>query len=53
LLAIMPTNKRLQSIPAGEAGQVSRALLKKWGRLHAARTMLGFSAVMGYGWALN
>jgi len=38
LFGIMPTNKRLKVI---EAGPESRALLRKWGRLHGVRSALG------------
>src|SRR5271157_4052481 len=41
LLVIMPTNNRLEAVPEGKAGAASRALMVKWGRLHAVRTALG------------
>ena len=31
-----------------EAGAESRALIVKWGKLHAARTVLGLAATLGY-----
>ncbi|HWT13220.1 MAG TPA: DUF1772 domain-containing protein [Allosphingosinicella sp.] len=45
LVAIMPTNRRLQ---AAAAGPESRALLDRWGRLHWLRTLLALAAVAAY-----
>jgi hypothetical protein len=42
LLVIMPVNKKLK---AG-AGEATGALLDRWARLHAVRTLLGFAAVL-------
>jgi hypothetical protein len=53
LIGIMPTNNRLKSIAETDAGPTSRALLVSWGRLHAARTVLGVAATLAYLWALN
>ncbi len=53
LLGIMPTNKRLDAIPAGSAGPTSRSLIEAWGRLHAVRTTLGIAATLAYLWALD
>lgn len=44
LLAIMPVNKRLEAIAPGEAGAEGRALLQRWGRFHAVRSLLGAAA---------
>jgi hypothetical protein len=52
ILGIMPTNQRLMGIEPQEAGAVSRALIEKWGRLHAVRTCLGFAATFIYLWAI-
>lgn len=50
LLWIMPTNNALMTIePAAESAQ-ARALLIKWGTLHAVRTMLGLLATIAFGW---
>jgi len=53
LICIMPTNNRLKAIANDEAGATSRALIERWGRLHAARTALGIAATAAYLWALN
>jgi hypothetical protein len=53
LAIIMPTNKALQSTPSEAAGPASRALIEKWGRLHAVRTTLGVVATLAFVWALN
>ena len=53
LAIIMPTNKVLQSTPPEAAGPGSRALIEKWGRLHAVRTTLGIAATLAFIWALN
>lgn len=51
LLGIMPTNHRLNAMPAGDAA--SRALIRRWGWLHAGRSALGCAAVLAYLWALG
>ena len=48
LFVMMPTNKRIAAWPVDEAGAESRALMVKWGKLHAARTVLGLAATFGY-----
>ncbi|MDT0509970.1 DUF1772 domain-containing protein [Novosphingobium sp. MMS21-SN21R] len=40
MLGIMPTNRKLMAATAGPGGEV-RALLVRWGRLHAVRSGLG------------
>ena len=40
LLVIMPTNRALLKLTPGQAGPESQALLKRWGRLAAMRTLL-------------
>lgn len=47
LLAIMPTNHRLQATPP-EGDSRTRALLVRWGHLHAVRTALGAVATLCY-----
>ena len=53
LLVIMPTNRALKAIADNDAGPQSRALIVKWGSLHAGRTGLGVAATLAYLWALN
>jgi hypothetical protein len=53
LIAIMPTNNRLMATPADAAGAETRALIERWGHLHAARTLLGSAATATYLWALS
>jgi hypothetical protein len=51
LIAIMPTNNRLMAMPVDQAGPESRALIERWGRLHALRTALGLLATVTFLWA--
>jgi uncharacterized membrane protein len=44
LLAIMPTNKKLLAPDIDRASDATRALLQKWGRLHAVRSILSLAA---------
>jgi uncharacterized membrane protein len=53
LLAIMPTNKILMATEPAAAGPETRALLMKWNRLHAVRTVLGTLATACFIAALN
>jgi hypothetical protein len=46
LLVIMPTNRRLMATKT--AVPESRALIVKWGALHAVRTALGFGAAINF-----
>lgn len=52
LLAIMPTNHKLEAIPNEQGDANSRALIVKWGGLHAIRAVLGCAAVGAYLWAM-
>ena len=51
LLGIMPTNHILNAIEPADAGPNSRALIVKWGGLHAVRTALGAAATAIFLWA--
>jgi hypothetical protein len=53
LLGILPTNKALMATDLAEAGASTRALLVRWNRLHAVRTVLGMFAVAAFLVALN
>jgi len=46
LLGIMPTNSRLLAIDPKDSGASSRALIEKWGWLHACRSALGAFATL-------
>ncbi len=46
MLVIMPTNKRLDETPISAAGPETRALIEKWGSLHAVRSALGAAATV-------
>ena len=51
LLAIKPTNDALLATAPDQAGPRTRALIEKWGMLHAVRTTLGALATLAYLWA--
>ena len=52
LIVIKPVNDRLLGIDPAQAWPESRALLERWGRLHAGRTALGAVATIAFLWAL-
>jgi hypothetical protein len=52
LLGIMPTNNKLKAMAIDAAGPASRAMIVRWGLLHAVRTILGIGAVLAYLWPL-
>ena len=47
-LVIMPTNKQLLAPDRDLASSETRALLVKWGKLHAVRSVLSFVASLVY-----
>ena len=49
--AIMPTNHRLMATEPAAAGPESRAMIERWGSLHAGRTALGLTASLAFLWA--
>ncbi len=51
LLAIKPTNDALLATEPENAGPPARALVVKWGALHAVRTALGALATVAFLWA--
>jgi hypothetical protein len=48
LFAMLPTNKRIDAWPIETASSESRALIVRWGKLHAVRTALGLAATVGF-----
>jgi Domain of unknown function (DUF1772) len=46
LFVIKPTNDTLLAAGPHQAGATSRALIEKWGQLHAVRTALGLLATV-------
>jgi hypothetical protein len=50
LFVIMPTNNNLMALDPGVAGPESRAMIERWGWLHAVRTALGFAAALAFIW---
>jgi uncharacterized membrane protein len=52
LVVIMPTNRNLLAADRDLATDGTRALLVKWGRLHAVRTVLSLAAASVYIWLL-
>ena len=51
LRVIMPVNHALMKIPAESASAQSRDLIRKWGRLHAVRSLLGALSTAIFLWA--
>lgn len=52
LYVIKPVNDRLLELELDQAGPGSRALIVKWGTLHAVRSGLGSVAAAAFLWAL-
>jgi len=53
MLVIRPTNDALMATEPPEAGPETRALIVRWGELHAVRTALGALAVISFLFALS
>jgi Domain of unknown function (DUF1772) len=51
LVVIKPANDALLATAPDQAGPQTRALIVKWGTLHAVRTALGALATLAYLWA--
>jgi hypothetical protein len=52
LLIILPVNTVLEATAPEAADARTRALIEKWGRLHAGRSALGVAATLVYLWAI-
>ena len=52
IFVIKPVNDRLLATAPEQADTASRALIVKWGALHAVRTALGALATLAFLWAL-
>jgi Domain of unknown function (DUF1772) len=50
LIVIKPTNDALLATEPDKAGPLSRALIVKWGGIHAVRTVLGGLATAAFFW---
>src|SRR4029450_2770062 len=48
LLVIRPVNDTLMATDLAKSGSETRALIVKWNRLHARRTLLGAAAVLSF-----
>jgi len=53
LIGIMPTNNRLMAIQPETTEPYVRALIVRWGALHAGRSALGALATVVFLWAAN
>jgi len=51
-VAIMPTNKQLLAPGRDLASTETRALLEKWAKLHAVRSVLSLAATLIFIWSL-
>jgi hypothetical protein len=51
LIGIKPVNDALLAVEPDQAGPQTRALVVKWGALHAVRTVLGALATIAFLWA--
>jgi hypothetical protein len=48
LLVILPVNKRIEATAPHAASAETRALILRWGALHAGRSLLGVAATIAY-----
>jgi hypothetical protein len=52
IVVIFPVNKVLEATAPEAANAQTRALIEKWGTLHAGRSALGLAATLVYLWAI-
>ena len=52
IFVILPVNKVLEATPTDAANGQTRALIERWGTLHAGRSGLGCAATLVYLWAI-
>jgi hypothetical protein len=52
IFVIMPVNTVLEATAPEAADAQTRALIEKWGTLHAGRSALGIAATLVYLWAI-
>jgi hypothetical protein len=48
LLVMLPVNKRIEATAPNEANAETRALILRWGALHAGRSLLSVAATLAY-----
>jgi hypothetical protein len=53
LLVIRPVNDTLMATDLAKSGSETRALIVRWNRLHAVRTLLGAAAVLSFLFAVS
>ena len=53
MVVILPTNKQLLDPALDSKSSRAMALLTRWGRLHAARTVVGFLAFLIFLWRIG
>ena len=51
IFVIMPTNRHLMDMPAEVAAAETRRMIRRWGILHAGRSVLGLVATLIFLWA--
>jgi hypothetical protein len=51
LFVMLPLNKRLMAMTDADAGPATTEMIRRWGRLHATRTVLGAIGTAFFFWA--
>jgi len=52
IFVIFPLNRKIEATALEDANAYTVEQIRRWGRLHAGRTALGFAATAIYLWAL-